>query len=187
MFPMKDKFTSIIGSITTKSTVFDLAYHVLNDIRFYHWSGSGKPEHHHYGTEGLWKHTLEVIELCMKVAETYPQHNLNKEYLFLAALFHDYGKIWDYKQDTNNIWVKGSHCRYIHHISRSAIEWSLAKNKYSGFDDKDEVLHAILAHHGFREWGSPVAPASRVAFILHYCDAISARVDDCDRHDVVKG
>jgi 23S rRNA maturation-related 3'-5' exoribonuclease YhaM len=45
----------------------------------------------------------------------------------------------------------------------------------------DEVTHAILSHHGQREWGSPVRPATKLAWILHTCDMMSARVNDCDK------
>ena len=43
---------------------------------------------------------------------------------------------------------------------------------------EDEVLHCILSHHGQRAWGSPVAPKSIEAWILHLCDGLSARADD---------
>jgi 23S rRNA maturation-related 3'-5' exoribonuclease YhaM len=51
-------------------------------------------------------------------------------------------------------------------------------------DIEDEVLHAILAHHGFQEFGSPVQPNSKVAWLLHLCDSISARMDDVDKMDI---
>ena len=86
-------------------------------------------------------------------------------------------------------WKETKHKRLIHHISRSAIEWSNSfdveweweyKEKYH-----DEVLHAILAHHGCREWGSPVAPYSKVAWLLHLSDSMSARMNDCDKFDIL--
>jgi len=50
----------------------------------------------------------------------------------------------------------------------------------------DKVLHAILAHHGCREAGSPVAPKTREAWLVHFCDGISARMDDADTWDIIK-
>lgn len=44
---------------------------VLEDSNFSIWSGSGKPEHHHYGDGGLIKHTWEVVNLCMVVSGQY--------------------------------------------------------------------------------------------------------------------
>jgi 3'-5' exoribonuclease len=53
-------------------------------------------------------------------------------------------------------------------------------------DIEEEVLHAILSHHGMRQWGSPVAPKSRLAWLLHLADSMSARMADADTLDVVK-
>ena len=39
--------------------------------------------------------------------------------------------------------------------------------------------------HGQREWGSPVMPKSRVAWLLHLSDGISARMADCETTDHV--
>lgn len=134
--------------------------------------------------------------------------------LLLAALYHDVGKMWDYVpvkpsrlsedspvrevdfeglQDyTRNgaadfiQWKGASHKRTIHHISRSGIEWTKAVERTGlGKDIEDQVLHCILSHHGQREWGSPVAPKSREAWLLFLCDGISARMNDADSFDMV--
>jgi 3'-5' exoribonuclease len=85
-------------------------------------------------------------------------------------------------------WSGSPHKRMIHHISRSAIEWSLAASRETTLTTEmhEEVLHAILAHHGTRAWGSPVAPKSRIAWLVHLCDNISARMYDADTLDTVK-
>ena len=54
------------------------------------------------------------------------------------------------------------------------------KIKFNFTDEHDEVLHAILSHHGRREYGSPVSPSTRIAWLLHLCDSISARMFDCN-------
>lgn len=168
-----------------------MAEKVLSYPSFAECSGSAKPEQHHYGTGGLQYHTYEVVGLCM----------LNARYfgdgppiaLFLAALFHDVGKTHDYRLVDGpagylrtKVWEAALHKRNIHHISRSAIIWSKAVAETGLFKDiEDEVLHAILAHHGLREFGSPVAPNSKIAWLLHLCDSISARMDDVGRWDVI--
>lgn len=171
----------IIKSKAAELGVSEISSIVLEDSRFPIWSGSSKSGQHHYGTGGLIEHTLEVIELCLinnayfdKLKQADPVK------LFLAALFHDVGKMWDYRINIlSKEWEGAPHKRNIHHIARSAIVWSSAAEKFK-FEDSDEVLHAILAHHQLREWGSPVSPNSKIAWLLHLCDGISARVEDCD-------
>ena len=165
---------------------------VIDNPKFQQCSGSSKPEQHHYGTGGLIQHTKEVVALCINTALHYSnrfreQDDMRK--LFLSALFHDIGKIEDYEaiysgKSEDDIWYGTLHKKKIHHISRSTLIWQEAtlqfKEKYEWLNKEfiDEVLHAILAHHGLREWGSPVAPHSNVAWILHLCDGISARMND---------
>ncbi len=38
------------------------------------------------------------------------------------------------------------------------------------------LSHAVLSHHGQREWGAPVLPLTPEACALHYADNLAARV-----------
>ena len=177
--------TEKITKITKEYGVYDIAKFLLDDPRFSLWSGSSKPHQHHYGKGGLAKHTLEVIELCLRTNDYY-NNIVNSQHIILAALFHDSGKMFDYipKDDTYQDWSKGTHARQIHHVSKSAIIWHDAVKSSKLFEDDEEIItHAILSHHGLREWGSPVAPATKLAWMLHLNDGISARIDDCDKYD----
>jgi 3'-5' exoribonuclease len=181
-----------------------VASQLLENSRFHLWSGSSiasiadSPKKHHYGKCGLLIHTYEVVGLCLQMADTFPEYNIDKIELFLAALYHDAGKMYDYERivkDGVEHFVGAEHKRMIHHISRSALIWhdAIEGIKNDGDDcmefyEKyhDSVLHAILAHHGLRTSGSPVAPKSRVAWLVHLCDSISARMCDADDLDVVR-
>ena len=193
-----------LKKIAKSLKVSKIANVVLNDERFAICSGSSKPIHHHFGDGGLLKHTFEVVELCLNNNEYFKP--LNKAVcdrkLFLAALFHDSGKMWDYTYSGHILydepatpcsnhgkvegWIATPHKRNVHHISRSGILWSQSAKDHGFKDQNDEVLHAILAHHGLRNWGSPVPPNSRLAWLLHLCDGISARMDDGERWDCLK-
>ena len=185
-----------IESIAKALGVLAVSEPVLRDPRFGLWSGASKENQHHYGEGGLATHTLEVIELCLLNNKYFLPLNksVNEQALFLAALYHDTGKMWDYEQThvgKYDSWRGTTHKRQIHHISRSALFWNSVATRVdfwsdSGdvFDwDRDDVLHAILAHHGQREWGSPVSPNSRLAWLLHLCDGMSARLDDVGKFD----
>jgi 3'-5' exoribonuclease len=167
---------------------------VLGNPCFESWSGAGKDIHHHYGDGGLLKHTYEVASFADDIADSHgylqqDRSQINSRELFVSAIWHDYGKLWDY-QKVNGVWAKhDNHAREIHHISRSAMEFAswYDQLKNDGEDlsgvNKNNVVHNILSHHGQREWGSPVSPHTREAWILHLADMLSARLDDCNKHD----
>jgi len=169
--------------------VYDIASVVIADPLFELWSGSSKEHQHHYGKGGLIQHTCEVVELC------FANFNLLKLdvdpiELYLSALFHDCGKMWDYEpiNEEYTKWKGTEHKRTIHHISRSAITWNraCAFHEFDYGKYADSVTHNILSHHGQREWGSPVMPKTKAAWLLHLCDGISARMNDADKCDFVK-
>lgn len=163
--------------------IIKLVGNVLLDQKFFMQSGSGYKGQHHYGTGGLAQHTYEVMEKCLNNADT----TCNKEILILASLYHDIGKLYDYEQDENYEWVPTDHKRNIHHISKSAMIFYERANLH-GYPEKDRehVLHCILSHHMRREWGSPVSPNSKEAWLLCLCDNISARLADFDTWDYLR-
>lgn len=169
--------------------VEDVCNFLLDDKRLPLWSGSGKSFQHHYGQGGLITHLTETVQLCFINKAFFPNTEIDDTELFMSALFHDAGKLYDYKPvDYYDNWEGTDHKRYIHHISRSAIMWSEACKRNDSTYEKyhDKVLHAILSHHGTREHGSPVAPKSRVAWLVHLCDGISARMYDADSWDMIR-
>lgn len=183
----------LLNDLRKTATQLDLTViseEVLGLPEFPLWSGSAANKHH-YGKGGLLRHTHEVVTLCMRQQAFFAEmgnRSIPIKPLFLAALFHDVAKTRDYRPLDSEYreWEKAPHAREIHHIAGSAIHWAKAvENTGLCRQIDDEVTHAILAHHGRREWGSPVAPHTKVAWLLHLCDAISARMDDCDRVDML--
>lgn len=172
-----DKLRNIAKEFSPE--VIALAEVVLGNPDFGTWTGSGGEGQHHYGTGQLAQHTLEVVDLCLVTNDYY--HSLGKgvpkDLLYLAALFHDLGKLTDYELK-EGVWTSAEDKYKVHHISRSAIAWSKHTDDLTWLtkEQKDEVLHAILAHHGRREWGSPVEPRTRMAWLLHLSDNMSAKI-----------
>lgn len=202
-----------LDDMASRLGVRSLCSIVLDDERFPIWSANSKPGGHHYGKHGLIIHTSEVIKLSFLNNEFYRNENeklpVDPKKLFLAGLFHDAGKMWDYQPfsiyDETTLagvvvpayseWKPSEHKWKIHHISRSALLWQKTyltycdhspavgrpfRTHYDWLTEEffDEVLHAILAHHGRKEWGSPVSPNTKLAWILHASDMISARIED---------
>lgn len=180
----------VLSKINDISKDFDLQCFsdiILNSEKFKICSGSSIESHHHYGDGKLALHTLQVIELSLMNWDYFNPNDslINKSKVFLSALFHDYGKLWDY-QKVEGKWIPTSHKYKVHHIARSAIEFErifqLLSIENSSFNHKllshkDEIVHAILSHHHLREWRSPVSPQTQLAWVIHLSDSMSAYMD----------
>ena len=147
---------------------------VLADKRFQTRSGSkiveGEKSHHHGYPGGLLIHTGEVAIQAIRFA--VESRTVNPDVLITAAIFHDYGKIWDYDPDGRPT----SHRNKIRHVARSYAEFMKMINGLNADPETvDAIGHAILAHHGRYEWGSPVEPQTEEAFILHLADMWSSQ------------
>lgn len=172
---------SIDEFVKSYPSVFE---YVLEHPQFYVQSGAGYDGQHHFGTGGLSDHVYEVIKLCLNNCPMFK--DIDKPVLITSALYHDIGKLWDYKQDKDGNWINTEHKRRIHHISKSAMIFFENANK-AGLDieTRDKIIHCILSHHTSREHGSPVAPKTKEAWMLTLCDNMSARMTDCESWDYI--
>lgn len=165
-----------------------LAARVLDLPGFAECSGSISPGKHHHGTGGLQQHTFEVVNLVLQNRIACGvQDDVSEDHAFLAALFHDVGKVWDYAVGGHmfhgqEVWAETPHKRLINHVNRSALFWDqCAREEGLPENARDAVLHAILAHHA--EHGSSVMPKTKLAWLLHLCDSLSAWMDQCGRRE----
>lgn len=132
--------------------------------------------YHHNYLGGLLEHTVEVLELCKKVSEIFP--DLNEDLFYTGAILHDIGKIevYDYKLGTILYSEKGNLLDHVF-ISADMVKIKMdAINMPEGL--KDQILHIILSHHGDVKngWGSAVTPKTAEAIALHHADNLDAKV-----------
>jgi 3'-5' exoribonuclease len=129
---------------------------------------------HHAYVGGLLEHTISVATLCAGLAAAYPQ--ADADLLIAAALLHDVGKTEELTSDTSFGLTEAGHL--IGHvvlgerIVSRAIE-SLARPLPA--ETAMKLLHAVLAHHGEREWGAPRCPCTIEALLLHHADHTDAQ------------
>ena len=135
-------------------------------------------KHHHVYTGGLAEHTLEVVDYCNN---NIAGLGLDYDVVIAAAIAHDWAKIHDYRQvpdpenPENLIWVNAPYKFNIHHIAGSHAEFYRQAHNVLRLDTMRAIEHCILAHHGRKEWGSPVEPATPEALLLHQADMWSAK------------
>ncbi|MDR2463258.1 MAG: HD domain-containing protein [Verrucomicrobiales bacterium] len=144
--------------------------------------------YHHARRGGLLEHTSQMLRLAVAVAPLYPE--VCPDLLYCGVLFHDAGKMWENDYPERGFVAKPSRRgELLGHISLG-IEiankfWNQAKDADGElFADvagselvRDHLLHLIAAHHGSREFGSPVTPRTPEAWLLHHIDNIDAKLE----------
>ncbi len=133
----------------------------------------GKSLHHAY-RGGLLEHTLNVVELVKKAQELHLQ--LDRDMLIAAGLLHDLGKVYELEGELAYEYsdVGG----FVGHVvlTDRLVTDKIAQVPQFPLGLADLLCHALLSHHGQREWGAPVVPATPEACALHYADNLDARV-----------
>jgi 3'-5' exoribonuclease len=124
--------------------------------------------YHHACIGGLLEHTLAVVRLCYFVADQHPE--IDRDLLLTAAILHDVGKATSYTQGP--VLERTDEGKLIDHVAQGALVVQTAIDGVEGFpqDLRNRLIHAILAHHGALERGSPVAPQTLEALALHHAD-----------------
>lgn len=125
---------------------------------------------------GLLEHTLNVISNALKLGEKYQP--FDRDLLVTAGLLHDLGKIREYDWRRSISYTDDG--RLQGHIFMGASMVDSAIKELARTDEgfsthyHRHILHIILSHHGKLEYGSPVIPKTREAWLLHHGDYIDA-------------
>lgn len=136
---------------------------------------AAKGFHHNY-VHGLLEHTVSVCRVAAAIAEQYPD-DLNRDLLVSAAILHDIGKIAEFDYTTAIDYSDQG--RLLGHIIIGEKIVSDAIGRLESFPDelRLQMLHLIVAHHGEKEYGSPVRPKTLEGFILNHADDIDAKAN----------
>ena len=131
--------------------------------------------HHNY-LGGLAEHTLGVMNLSKVLAYNYDARY--KEIAILGAKLHDIGKVYEMSYDGPFTYtLKGSLQGHIV-IGITMVEKAFVENLEAFTDDfKERIKGIIVQHHGKLEYGSPIAPRSEEAYIVHYADYVDATMN----------
>jgi 3'-5' exoribonuclease len=126
--------------------------------------------HHQNYLHGLLEHTLQVAQLAVDLADTYgADHHL----VLTAALLHDISKVLEYRYD--DCLDRTETGKLLGNTAFSGIVLAPFLNKLPS-EQRDALLHCVLAHHGKLEWGSPVEPQTLEAHIVHLADLVDCRL-----------
>lgn len=122
---------------------------------------------HHACVGGLLEHTLCVAHLVLSACEIYPE--LDRDLALTVALLHDLGKVRAYDPRSFNFTPEGEMWGHLY-MGASQVEHAIDQMPDFDGELRWRVVHALLAHHGKLEYGSPVLPKTLEALVLHAAD-----------------
>ena len=128
---------------------------------------------HHAFPGGLLNHTYQMLHMLEGLYPCMP-YPIKIEHCIIAILFHDYGKVYEYRTDGETLPDK----YLLGHIFISANRLYIQLKEH-GIEENTikAIVHIVLAHHGELEYGSPVKPCSQEAVIVNMLDNLSAKTD----------
>lgn len=159
---------------------------------------------HHSLKGGLIQHVYEMMSLYYNMTKSALIKPLRHEFVVMAILFHDYGKLKEYdlekRDNTDQMPILGHIYISAHTLSNIIDEYNrviesavkedemsvdlcnerslfVGENMIISDHDRDLMVHCILAHHGQRDFGSPVVPCIPEAMVMHFVDMISGRMN----------
>jgi len=130
---------------------------------------------HHALVGGLLLHTYEVMSICERVAELYPQ--ADRDIVLTAAFLHDIGKVFELRTDAvRDYTIEG---RLIGHIVLGTQMVLDKIRKIDGFPEqlRLHIEHAVLSHQGELDQESPVVPKTLETCIVYHADNLDAQTN----------
>lgn len=168
--------TSLIhNEIIQRVTLLTLGHYAQNP--FFLRAPAAKSNHHNY-PGGLIVHTLEVCETAIAIKNSDLYSELNWDIVIAACILHDLGKVEDYKITNQNLIETTEKIKLTGHLVSTPMEiFKIASSlevEYS--KEVNNLIHAVIAHHGKKEYGSPQTPATKEAWMVHFADLISSQI-----------
>lgn len=173
---MIERYNSLINSCNP---------HIANFLKFVYKDEMWKKfrdwpaavSHHHAYANGLLEHTLAVADCAKSMAESMNRsgYNINVDLVVAGGLLHDLGKIDSYKMTSiPEMTLEGA---VIDHVVQGYFHFIRYAEEY-GLDEsiKLQLAHILLSHHGQKDYGSPVVPATPEALIVSAADELDFRI-----------
>lgn len=133
---------------------------------------------HHEFASGLLHHTVQMADLGVAIAELYP--SVDRDILMAGIILHDLGKTLELSGPIIPKYTLEG--KLLGHIS---ITHSEIQKTAEELNIKGEIpillSHMVLSHHGKMEFGSPVLPLTREAFLLSVIDDLDAKMMMLDK------
>jgi 3'-5' exoribonuclease len=136
--------------------------------------------YHQAYRHGLLDHTLSVAQGVSAAASAFA--GIDRDLAVAGALLHDIGKTEAYNGDA--LAIDLTDAGRLH--GEIPLGYYMVRREIERIDGFDPVLargllHIVLSHHGTLENGSPIAPCTREATLVHAIDNLGGKLGSFDR------
>lgn len=176
-----NKITEYINGIQDKKLaefVSSLLFEHENEFKI---MPAAKLMHHNY-IGGLLEHTYECLDFASVII---PKCNgkINPDFVYAACILHDFGKIFEYKIDTETGLIEYN--EEFRKDWRTHSQWGYTVCMSNGFK---EIAKMIAAHHGRADWGALIDLNEKdlepYMYIVHHIDDLSAKFGKISISDI---
>lgn len=144
---------------------------------------------HHSYTAGLLEHVWSMSRVAGLLIDHYADYYsalnppLNKGVVIAAIVLHDIGKLRELAYHPVEAKYTKEGC-LVGHVLMGRDMVRDAARSIEGFPEETLLLleHAILAHHGKREFGAPILPQTLEAILVSFIDDLDAKMNIVARH-----
>ncbi|MHB1161577.1 MAG: HD domain-containing protein [Chloroflexota bacterium] len=128
--------------------------------------------YHHAYVGGLVDHVREMASTWLAALDSFPR--VDRDLTLAGIILHDVGKLDTFSPGHVPQLARAG--RYMDHITAGIARLTRAIDAQSGFPPllREQLLHIVASHHGEKEHGSPVIPATREAIVVHQLDRLSS-------------
>jgi 3'-5' exoribonuclease len=185
---LEDQFWNLVNTVQHPGLQAILHDCFSNDVveQFRRWPAAVR--HHGAVVGGLLEHTVNVSLITQYLANLYP---CNSELALAGALLHDTGKLQELEEQPGKGFTPNGNLFGHIFLGTQYVQQHALNIAEVDEATRLDLLHIILAHHGTKEFGSPVCPATIEALIVHLADMAEAKVtgflDHCDRTGTADG
>ena len=136
---------------------------------------------HHAYPGGLLEHSLQMMEIAVRLADLYPV--LNRDMLLMGAFLHDIGKTKELAVGNDMYYTDQGQLLGHPFIGTEMLNEKIAEaEKLAGepFNTETAMLlkHMLISHHGTYENQCTKLPMSLEAITLHLIDSIDSKISE---------
>ncbi|MBP3399059.1 MAG: HD domain-containing protein [Erysipelotrichaceae bacterium] len=174
---LREKMTEIYRERPDLKTVLMRLFAETESDNFFNWAAAIGM--HHAEEHGLLYHTVSMLKHAEKLADSAKETfgvDVDRHLVATAIILHDYFKIKEYRMNDAG---RGEVTKFVilgHIQMASQFIGYLYYDKTISEELYLQLSHAVSAHHGELEFGSPVVPATIEAFIVHMADMFDSRM-----------